>query len=41
VSASGFTVSTPTGEKLTVKESSSTAYDKGTIGSAASAVTEG
>jgi Domain of unknown function (DUF5666) len=41
VSASGFTVSTPTGEKVTVKKSSSTVYDKGTKKSGASAVTEG
>jgi hypothetical protein len=41
VSASGFTVSTPTGEKVTVKESSSTVYDEGTSTSAASAVTKG
>ncbi len=41
VSASGFTVSTPTGEKVTVKETSSTVYDKGTSRSAASAVTTG
>jgi hypothetical protein len=41
VSASGFTVSTPTGEKVTVKKTSSTVYDKGTKKSVASAVTEG
>jgi hypothetical protein len=41
VSASSFTVSTPTGEKVTVKETSSTVYDKGTSTSAASAVTNG
>jgi hypothetical protein len=41
VSASSFTVSTPTGEKVTVKEASSTVYDKGTSTSAASAVTNG
>jgi hypothetical protein len=41
VSASSFTVSTPTGEKVTVKETSSTVYDKGTSKSAASAVTKG
>jgi hypothetical protein len=41
VSASSFTVSTPTGEKVTVKETSSTVYDKGTSTSAASAVTKG
>ncbi|MGO9957266.1 MAG: hypothetical protein ACLP50_15075 [Solirubrobacteraceae bacterium] len=41
VSASSFTVSTPTGEKVTVKKSSSTVYDNGTRRSAASAVTKG
>jgi hypothetical protein len=41
VSGSSFTVSTPSGEKVTVKETSSTAYDKGTSRSAASAVTKG
>jgi hypothetical protein len=41
VSASGFTLSTPAGEKVTVKESSSTAYDNGTRTSTASAVTKG
>jgi hypothetical protein len=41
VSGSGFTVSTPAGEKVTVKETSSTVYDKGTSRSAASAVTKG
>lgn len=41
VSASSFTVSTPTGEKVTVKETSSTVYDKRTSTSAASAVTKG
>jgi hypothetical protein len=41
VSASSFTVSTPTGEKVTVKKTSSTVYDKGTSRSAASAVTKG
>jgi hypothetical protein len=41
VSGSSFTVSTPAGEKVTVKESSSTVYDKGTSASAASAVTKG
>jgi Domain of unknown function (DUF5666) len=41
VSGSSFTVSTPAGEKVTVKESSSTLYDKGTSTSAASAVTKG
>ena len=41
VSASSLTVSTPTGGKVTVKETSTTAYDKGTTASAASAVTTG
>jgi hypothetical protein len=41
VSSSSFTLSTPTGEKVTVKESSSTAYDEGTSSAAASAVTQG
>jgi hypothetical protein len=41
VSASSFTVSTPTGEVVTVKKSSSTVYDKGAVTSGASAVTKG
>jgi hypothetical protein len=41
VSGSDFTASTPAGEKITVKESSSTKYAKGTSTSAASAVTHG
>jgi hypothetical protein len=41
VSGSSFTVSTPAGEKVTVKETSSTVYDKGTSTSKASAVTKG
>jgi hypothetical protein len=41
VSSSGFTLSTPTGGKVTVKESSSTVYDQGTSKSTASAVTKG
>ena len=41
VSSSSFTLSTPTGEKVTVKESSSTVYDEGTSSAAASAVTQG
>ncbi len=41
VSASSFTLSTPGDEKVTVKETSSTNYDKGTHPSAASAVTKG
>jgi hypothetical protein len=34
-------VSTPAGEKVTIKKTSSTVYDKGTTTSAASAVTKG
>jgi Domain of unknown function (DUF5666) len=41
VSSSSFTLSTPTGEKVTVKETSSTIYDNGTTTAAASAVTTG
>jgi hypothetical protein len=41
VSGSSFTVSTPTGEKVTVKETSSTVFDRGTSTSAASAVSKG
>jgi hypothetical protein len=41
VSTSSFTVSTPRGEKVTVKESSSTVYDKRTKKSTVSAVTKG
>jgi hypothetical protein len=41
VSTSSFTVSTPTGEKVTIKKTSSTVYDKGTKKSAASAVSKG
>jgi Domain of unknown function (DUF5666) len=41
VSASSFTVATPAGEKVTVKETSSTVYDKGTNRSAANVVTKG
>ncbi len=41
VSASSFTVSTPTGEKVTVKQTSSTVFEKGTSKAAASAVTKG
>jgi hypothetical protein len=41
VSTSSFTVSTPTGEKVTVKKTSSTVYDNGTKKSVASAVTKG
>ncbi len=41
VSGSSFTVSTPTGGNVTVKETSSTLYDAGTSTSAASAVSKG
>jgi hypothetical protein len=41
VSGSSFTVSTPAGQKVSVKETGSTVYDKGTSTSAASAVTKG
>jgi hypothetical protein len=41
VSSSGFTLSTTTGQKVTVKEASSTAYEKGTSPASASAVTDG
>jgi hypothetical protein len=41
VSASGFTLSTSAGQKVTVKESSSTSYEKGTSPASASAVTSG
>jgi hypothetical protein len=41
VSASGFTLSTATGQKVTIKEASSTTYDKGTTPASASAVTAG
>jgi hypothetical protein len=40
-SGSRFTVSTPTGGKTTVTETSSTVYDKGTTKSAASTITTG
>jgi hypothetical protein len=40
-SGSSFTMSTPTGGKATIKETSSTVYDKGTSTSTASAVTKG
>jgi len=40
VSTSSFTVSTPTGEKVTVKKTSSTIYDNGTKKSTVSAVTK-
>jgi hypothetical protein len=41
VSTSGFTVSTQTGGKVTIKETSSTRYEKGTIAASKSAVTKG
>jgi membrane-bound inhibitor of C-type lysozyme len=41
VSASGFTLSTSTGQKVTVKEASSTTYEQGTSPASASAVTTG
>src|SRR6202034_4427194 len=39
VASSGFTLTTAAGEKVTVKEASSTTYDKGTSPATASAVT--
>jgi hypothetical protein len=41
VSASSFTVSTSTGQKVTVKKASSTTYRKGTSSTSASAITRG
>ena len=41
VSASGFQLLTSAGEKVTVKETSSTKYEKGTKSASASAVTKG
>jgi Domain of unknown function (DUF5666) len=41
VSTSGFTLSTSTGEKVTIKETSSTKYEKGTTAASKSAVTKG
>jgi membrane-bound inhibitor of C-type lysozyme len=41
VTSSGFTLTTATGEKVTVKEASSTSYQKGTSPATASAVTSG
>ncbi len=41
VSTSGFKLSTSTGEKVTIKETSSTKYEKGTRSAPASAVTKG
>jgi Domain of unknown function (DUF5666) len=40
-STSGFTLSTPTGGKVTIKETSSTKYEKGTKAASKSAVTNG
>jgi hypothetical protein len=40
-STSGFKLSTSTGEKVTIKETSSTKYEKGTKSASASAVTNG
>jgi Domain of unknown function (DUF5666) len=41
VSTSGFTLSTPTGGKVTIKETSSTKYEQGTTTASKSAVTKG
>jgi membrane-bound inhibitor of C-type lysozyme len=41
VSTSGFTLSTPAGQQVTVKEASSTTYEQGTSPASASAVTTG
>jgi hypothetical protein len=41
VSASSFTLLTPAGQKVTVNEASSTAYQNGTSSSSASAITKG
>jgi hypothetical protein len=41
VSTSGFKLSTPAGQKVTVKETSSTKYEKGTSSASASAVSKG
>jgi hypothetical protein len=41
VSASSFTVSTATGQKVTVNEASSTTYQQGTSSASASAITTG
>jgi hypothetical protein len=41
VSGSGFTLSTPAGQKLTVKKASSTTYRKGSSATSASAVKKG
>jgi hypothetical protein len=41
LSTSGFTLSTSAGEKVTIKETSSTKYEKGTTAASKSAVTKG
>jgi membrane-bound inhibitor of C-type lysozyme len=41
VSASGFTLTTSAGQKVTIKEASSTTYEQGTSPASASAVTDG
>ena len=41
MSASGFTLSTSTGQQVTVKEASSTSYEKGTSPASSGAVTTG
>jgi len=41
VSSSGFTLTTATGEKVTIKEASSTTYEKGTSTATSAAVTAG
>ena len=41
MSSSGFTLTTATGQKVTIKEASSTTYEKGTGPATASAVTTG
>src|SRR6266702_1703385 len=41
VSTSGFTLTTATGQKVTVDEASSTIYQKGTSSTSASAITNG
>jgi hypothetical protein len=41
VSTSSFTISTSTGQKVTVNEASSTTYQKGTTSTSASAITTG
>src|SRR5580700_7892893 len=41
VSSSGFTLTTATGEKVTIKEASSTNYEKGTSTATSAAVTTG